>query len=146
MTERKKAPPQAWKPGESGNPRGKPKGTRNRATMMVLSLMEAGAKEITLAVVGAAKAGDLTAAKMVIERLAPPMRERLITIDLPDVQTAQGIAAAQAAILQSAASDEITPSEAATLAGVVEMRRRALETEELERRIGALEESATPTR
>jgi len=146
MTEQKKAPPQAWKPGESGNPRGKPKGARNRATLMVLSLMEAGAREITLAVVSAAKAGDLTAAKMVIERLAPPMRERPIAIDLPDIQSAQGIAVAQAAILQSAASGEITPSEAATLAGVVEMRRRALETEELERRIVALEESAAPAR
>lgn len=36
----------AWKEGESGNPLGKPPGARNEATVMVLGLMELGAKEI----------------------------------------------------------------------------------------------------
>lgn len=39
-----------WKPGQSGNPAGKPPGTRNRATQMVLALMEGGAEEITIAI------------------------------------------------------------------------------------------------
>jgi hypothetical protein len=44
-------------------------------------------------------AGDLTAAKLVIERIAPPSRERPISIDLPSVGTAAGINDAQAAIV-----------------------------------------------
>lgn len=128
-----------WKPGESGNPAGKQPGTRNRATMMVLSIMEGGAKEITEAVIKAAKGGDLAAARLVLERLTPPMRERPISLALPDITTAEGISAAQHAILQAVGAGELMPGEGDTLASILENRRKALETEELERRIAALE-------
>lgn len=141
MTEKRKAPPHAWRKGQSGNPSGKKPGSRNKATQMVLALMEGGAAEITQAVIDAAKAGDLTAARLVIERLAPPMRERPILLDLPDTGTAAGIDAAQDAILQAVGVGDLLPNEGATLAGIVENRRKALETLELEQRIIALEES-----
>ena len=141
MTEKRKAPPHAWKKGQSGNPAGKPQGMRNKATMMVLSLMEEGAEEITKAVIDAAKGGDLMAARLVIERLAPPLRERPINIDLPDTRTAEGCVEAQGSILQAVGMGELLPNEGATLAGIVENRRRSIETLELEQRIIALEES-----
>jgi len=145
MTEIRKAPPQAWKPGQSGNPRGKKPGSRNKATAMVLALMESGAKEIAEAVVAAAKAGDLTAARMVLDRLAPPARERPVSLALPDTGTAEGVSAAQQAILQAVAAGDLMPGEGTALAGIVETRRKALETLELERRIAALEsKNATP--
>lgn len=139
MTQKRQAPPNAFRPGQSGNPRGKPKGARNHATRAVLALMQGGAEEITRAVLDAAKGGDLTAAKFVLERIAPPAKERPISLDLPDTTTAAGIAEAQAAILQAAAAGELLPGEAATLAGIVEARRKAIETQELEQRISALE-------
>lgn len=91
--------PTTWKPGESGNPRGKPAGTRNKATLAVLVLMESGAKEITEAVVAAAKNGDLTAARMILDRLAPPAKERPVSLSLPDTSTAEGVSAAQQTIV-----------------------------------------------
>lgn len=139
MTEKRKTPPHAWKPGQSGNPKGKAAGSRNKATAMVLNLMETGAREITDAVITAAKGGDLTAARMVLDRLAPPAKERPVSMDMPDTGTAAGVSAAQEAILQAVATGELLPGEAATLAGIVEGRRRALETQELEQRIAALE-------
>ena len=139
MTEKRKAPPHAWKPGQSGNPKGKAAGSRNKATAMVLNLMETGARDITDAVITAAKGGDLTAARMVLDRLAPPAKERPVSLDMPDTGTAAGVSAAQEAILQAVATGELLPGEAATLAGIVEGRRRALETQELEQRIAALE-------
>ena len=138
MTERRKNPA-AFKPGQSGNPKGKPKGARNHATRLVLSLMENGAKEITETIIDAAKGGDLAAARLVLERLAPPMRERPISVDLPSTDSADGIAAAQGVILQAVATGELLPGEGETLAGIVETRRKALETLELEARITALE-------
>ncbi len=141
MTEKRKPPPHAWKPGQSGNPRGKLVGSRNKATMMVLGLMEQGAEEIAKAVVAAARAGDLGAAKMVLERLAPPMKERPVSLALPDTSTAEGIAAAQNAILQAVAAGDLLPGEGTILTGIVEGRRRAMETLELEQRITKLEES-----
>lgn len=129
-----------WKKGESGNPTGKPTGARNKATVMVQSIMERGAKEITEAVVGLAKGGDLSAARLVLERLAPPVKERPIFLSLPDTRSAEGVAEAQNAILQAVAAGDLLPGEAATLAGIVEARRKAVETLELEQRITALEE------
>ena len=138
MTEKRKPPPHAWKPGQSGNIFGKKPGSRNKATAMVLALMEQGAKEITEAVITAAKNGDLTAARMILDRLAPPAKERPVSVALPDTGTTEGVNAAQHAILQAVASGDLLPGEAAILAGIVESRRKALETEELERRICAL--------
>jgi hypothetical protein len=130
-----------WAKGESGNPAGKPAGARNKSTRMVLAIMERGAKEITEAVVKLAKDGDLSAARLVIERLLPPAKDRPIFLALPDTDTAAGIAQAQAVIVQAVAAGELLPGEAATLAGIVEVRRKALETQELEQRIAALEET-----
>ena len=86
-----------------------------------------------------AKQGDMSAARLVLERLVPPAKERPIFLNLPDTGSADGVAQAQAAILQAVAAGDILPGEAATLAGIVEARRKAVETQELEARISALE-------
>jgi hypothetical protein len=140
VTEKRNPPPHAWKPGQSGNPAGKPPGSRNKATQMVMALMEGQAEEITQTIIDAAKRGDLAAARMVLERLAPPVRERPLALDLPDTSTAAGISAAQRAVLEGVGAGELLPAEATALASVVEARRKAYETEELERRISLLEE------
>ena len=105
----------------------------------VLALMEGGAEEITRVVIDAAKAGDLSAARLVLERLAPPLRERPLSITLPDVSDVAGVSAAQQAILSAVGEGDVLPSEATALAGVLEARRKAIETVELEARISALE-------
>ncbi|MEF8735353.1 MAG: DUF5681 domain-containing protein [Candidatus Accumulibacter necessarius] len=128
-----------WKPGQSGNPAGRPKGSRNRVTLVALAAMEEGADAIARKVVDLAKEGDISAARLVLERLVPPAKERPIFLSLPDTSSADGVAQAQAAILQAVAAGDLLPGEAATLAGIVEARRKALETLELEARISALE-------
>lgn len=135
----KKTHPAQFKPGQSGNPSGKPKGTRSHATRALLQMMEGDAQEITQAVIDAAKGGDMGAARFVIDRIVPAARERTINLDLPSVSTPNDAATAQARILQAVADGEVTPGEGNTLSGIVEARRKALETEELERRITALE-------
>ncbi|MFZ0106736.1 MAG: DUF5681 domain-containing protein [Thiobacillus sp.] len=129
-----------WKKGQSGNPAGRPRGTRNKATLLALNLMEDAAAEITQAVITAARMGDLAAAKLVLERLAPPLRERPISIELPDTSTTAGVSKAQQVIIEAVGKGELLPGEGSTLAALVESRRRALETEDLERRLNDLEE------
>lgn len=138
MTNRK-PPATAYKPGQSGNPAGKPKGARHHATRMVLALMEGGAEEITQAVIDAAKGGDLAAARIVIDRLAPPMRERPIELPLPDTKTAEGVSNALQVIFEAVGKGDITTGEANALAAILEARRKAIETQELEARVTALE-------
>ena len=101
--------------------------------------MEEGAEAIARKVVDMAKEGDISAARLVIKRLVPVAKERPIFLSLPNTGSAAGVAKAQASILQVVAAGDIRPGEAATLASIVEARRKALETQELEQRITALE-------
>jgi hypothetical protein len=88
----------------------------------------------------AAKRGDMTAARLVLERISPVRRGRPVHLDLPAVRTASDVAEAMSVLTRAIASGELTPDEAATVAAVFELRRKALETEEFEQRLRALEE------
>ena len=115
-------------------------GARNRATVALEVLMEADAAKIVRAVLTAAKAGDLTAARLILDRIAPVPRDRRLTpFDLPPTDTAAGIAQAQAAVVAAVAGGELRPSEGEALAGLIELRRRSVETQDFEARLIALE-------
>jgi hypothetical protein len=117
--------------GRSGNPSGKPRGTRNRTTVLAEKLMQDDAKNIVRAVLDAAKAGDMTAARLILDRISPVRRGRPVYLELPSVKTAADISAAMATLITAMASGDVTPDEAATAASVLELRRKALETEDL---------------
>lgn len=141
MTAHRKPPATAWKPGQSGNPAGRPPGVRNRSTLLALAALESELEQIARNVVAAALAGDMVACRVVLDKLIPPLKERPVSLELPAIHDAAGVAAAQDAILQAVASGELLPSEGTTLAAIVENRRRTLETQELEARIAALEKA-----
>jgi len=128
-----------FEPGQSGNPAGKPKGTRSRQTLLAEKLMEDEAEDVVRAVIGAAKGGDMTAARLVLERIAPPRKGRPVVFDLPRVETAADVLQALGSVVQSVAAGTLTPDEGATVAGLLEVKRRAIETTELEQRISDLE-------
>ena len=138
MTAKRQAPKTAFKPGTSGNPAGKPAGTRSKSTQLLLVLMQDGAQKITQAVIDAAQSGDLMAAKIILARVMPPAKERPVCVDLPDTSTSEGVAAAQNAILQAVAAGDLLPGEASTLSAIVEAKRRAIETQERAERITQL--------
>ncbi|MCW2286225.1 phage tail sheath gpL-like [Rhodoblastus acidophilus] len=129
-----------FKKGQSGNPKGKPKGARHKVTILAEKLMEDEAEAVIRAVVDKAKEGDMTAARIVVDRIAPVRKGRPIQLKLPKVETADDVAAAMAAIISAMADGAITPEEATAAASVLEARRRAIETQEFERRLAALEE------
>ena len=128
-----------WKKGQSGNPAGMPKGTRHRATMLAEKFMEDDAENIVRAVVNAAKAGDPTAMRLCIERLAPLRKGRPITFDLPDIEMASDITKAFCMIAKAMAAGELTPDQAGTVATVIEAHRKAIEMAEFEGRLSKLD-------
>lgn len=139
MTTKRPAPRSAFKPGQSGNPRGKPAGTRSKSTQLLLALMEGGAEKITQAVIEAAQGRDLMATKIILDRVVPPATVRPMHVDLPDTSTSEGVVAAQSAILQALAAGDLLPGEVTTSRTIVEAKRRAIETQELAYRITQLE-------
>ncbi len=74
--------------GVSGNPSGKAPGTKNRATRILEALLDGEAETVTRAVVEKAKGGELAAAKMVLDRILPPPKDRPVPLALPRLQTA----------------------------------------------------------
>ena len=131
--------------GQSGNPAGRRPGARNRTCALALRLMDADAEPIILALIQAAKGGDVAAIKLVLERVAPLPRNRPVQFDMPPIETAADLGAALGAILRAASDGEMSPDEATAFASLVESRRRQIETLELEARVSALEQREDTT-
>src|SRR5450759_5359597 len=83
-----------FKKGTSGNPNGRPLGSRNRATLLAEQLLEGEAEQLTRQVINLAKKGNIHALRFCLERLIPVRKERSIEIDLQPVHSAQDIVAA----------------------------------------------------
>lgn len=122
----------------AGNP-GKPRGTRHKATRAALALLDGEAGALTRKAVEMALAGDTTALRLCLERIAPPRRDAPVQFTLPKMETARDAARAASAVLEAVAAGELTPTEGAHLMALVETYRRTLETTELEARVVALE-------
>jgi hypothetical protein len=131
-----------FRPGQSGNPRGKAKGTRNTVALLLEALLDGEAEEIGRKAIELAKAGDSRALKACFDRLLPARRDRFVPFALPKMATAQDLPKASAALLAGVAKGEITPSEASELARLVDTHARALEVNDLERRLALLEEGS----
>ncbi len=128
--------------GQSGNPAGKPKGTRNRTTLAIEELLDGEGEAIARKAVELAKKGDTVALQLVLERVAPVRRGRPVCFSFPDIEKAGDVSAALGGILSAMAQGDLTPDEAATIAGIVEAKRKAIETVEIEARLVALEKAA----
>jgi hypothetical protein len=138
-----KPPKGAPKPGQfqPGNRfgRGRPQGSRNSATIALQALLDGEGEEITRTAVTMALNGNETALRLCLERLLPAKKDRTINFALPSIEDAAGVSAAMGSVLSAVAAGDITPAEAASLAALLETRRKALETRELAERIEALE-------
>jgi phage tail sheath gpL-like len=98
------------------------------------------AEAVLRKVIKAAKAGDARSAEILLRRVWPERKGRTVEIKLPAVDAAADVPKAIGAVIAAMAAGELTPDEAATVAGVLESKRRAIETEEFDKRLAALEE------
>ncbi len=90
-------------------------------------------------VIDAALAGDMTAARLIVDRMVPVRRSRTIHVDLPPVDDAAGVAKSQSLIIQAVAAGRLDLEEGAHMSSLLEARRRAIESEDHERRLRLLE-------
>jgi len=121
-----------------GNP-GRPIGSRHKTTLAVESLLGGEAERLTRKVIELALAGDTTALRLCMDRIAPVPKSRPVKFDIPMVRAAADLPPALTALMQAAGSGNLTPDEAASVAGLLELQRRAIETAEIEARLSALE-------
>ncbi|MEC5218396.1 hypothetical protein RCH09_003365 [Actimicrobium sp. GrIS 1.19] len=134
MTEQKKRG--RWSAGESGNPKGRTPGTgevgRLRAAISVHL------PEIIEQLVSKARDGDSQAARLLLERVLPPMKaiESMVTLDLP---VGAGLTEQGQAIVQAVAAGTLAPGQGAALLSGLGSVAKLKEIDELSARITALE-------
>jgi hypothetical protein len=130
---------------EKGNPGGPGRvhGSHNKATLMRQAIAKAVGPADGVAVVRAmmkkAKGGDVPAAKLVLPHIWPA--GTFVKIGLPPVNDAAGIADAQARVLAAASNEELSLEQAGQYSALLENRRRALETVEIERNLQQAKEN-----
>lgn len=126
-------------PGKSGNPNGRPAGSRNKTTLAVEALLDGDAETITRKAIDLAKLGEGVALRLVMERICPPRKDRPVNFPLPDLKTADDAVTATATIVAAVGAGELTPSEAGELAKVIDAFNNAIFARDLERRLAVLE-------
>jgi len=122
-----------------GNP-GKPKGTRHKTTLAIEAILDGEAEALTRKAIELAKAGDTTALRLCLERLAPPRKDRPVKLTLPPLERPEDAMTATAALVQAVATSELTPSEAETVGKLLETHRRVTELVDVEARLTRLEQ------
>jgi hypothetical protein len=133
----KQRPPNQWQPGQTGNPKGRPPG-QSEITRLRASLA-GDVPDILAGLVLAAKGGDVQAARLILERVLPPLKgiEQAVELQLPDGGT---LTAKAAAVLSAAAAGELAPTQAAQLITALGTLAKITEIDELAARITSLEE------
>jgi hypothetical protein len=125
--------------GQSGNPAGRPKGSRNATTVTLEILLDGQAEALTSKAVELALGGDMAALRLCMDRILPPRKDRPVTFDLPSIKSAGDAAAVTSAVLAAVANGEITPSDAAEIGKLIDSYVKAFETAELAERLERLE-------
>jgi hypothetical protein len=108
-----------YQPGQSGNPAGRPRGLRNKRTILAEKLLEDHAGEVTTAAIDLAKAGDPVAVRVCMDRVAPRLRHGPLDFPLPELVTLADVPVAYNAIGQGLACGELDPVQTALLMKIV---------------------------
>lgn len=136
MTTIKKRAPGRWKPGESGNPKGRTPGSGE--VPKIRAAIAQRLPEILDKLMAQALEGDVGAARLLLERAIPPLKamEPAQAIALPDgTLTDQG-----RAILVAVASGVLAPGQGSQLISAIGALARVTEVEALAERVRALED------
>jgi hypothetical protein len=135
--------------GQSGNPNGRAKGSRNRATILADQIFDEKlfgedkkAEALISKAIEMAEGGDTACLRLCFERIAPVRKDRPVHFELPSMTEAKDAVTASAAIVAAVAEGELTPSEAAELSKVVDGYARTLQAVEFEERLSKLEKAA----
>ena len=124
---------------------GKPKGSRNKATIAIESLLEGQAEALTQTAISKALDGDSMALRLCMDRIAPLPKDNTISFTLPHMESANDASKAAGSVLKAVSIGEITPIEGSRVMGLIDSFRRTLELTVIEHRIQALESNIEGT-
>jgi len=123
-----------FEPGQSGNPNGRPVGTGYASKLR--AAIEDDMPEIIISIVEKAKSGDMTAAKLLLDRVFPALKP----VEMPAaIQRGQSLSDSGNAVVNAALEGSLTPDQADSLLSAISKQARVVEMDDLVRRVEALE-------
>jgi hypothetical protein len=125
--------------GQSGNPAGRPRGSRNRASIRMQEMLEQKAEELVTKVVELATAGNIGALRLCLDRVVPARKNEPLVCEMPPLAKAADAVAVIAGIASAAVAGDVTADEAAKLAKVISLYVKTLEAHDFEGRLAQLE-------
>ena len=125
--------------GQSGNPAGRPRGSRNMASIRMQEMLEQKADALVNKVVELAIAGNIGALRLCLDRLVPTRTNEPLVCEMPPLQKASDAVGAIAGLASAAAAGDVTADEAAKLAKVISLYVNTLEAHNFEDRLAQLE-------
>ena len=131
------------RPFQPGNKygRGRPPGSRNKTARVWQAKLDSHGENLINRCMYMAHQGNPTALRLCMERLMPARRHRTVQFKVPPVKTLADVDAASQSVLSDVARGQLTPAEGQAVSGLLEGRRRVIETQEMEQRIRALEQA-----
>lgn len=130
--------PGTWRKGESGNPAGKPPGTRKRITRALEAQIADAAPDLLASVIAEGR-NDWRPALELLKIIGLNKRTVVEALDLPKMENASDILAGQRHIIEQVASGEMSAEEGAALSALLDRQRQAIEGADMEQRLAALE-------
>src|SRR5918993_735301 len=85
--QRRRGPGRPFAPGTSGDPGGRPAGSRHRTTLAMEELLDGEAEKLTRKAVDLALGGDMVAMRLCLDRTIPPRRDRPVLFALPPFES-----------------------------------------------------------
>ena len=125
--------------GQSGNPAGRPRGIRNKQSIAAEKLFAEDAEALARVAIDLAKAGDIAALRLCLDRVCAPHRHRPVAFDMPALGVAADAVGAMGILMEGIAGGDLSAPEAAGLAKVIQGFTQALTTFDLDKRTLALE-------
>ena len=118
---------------------GRPKGSRNKATIAIEGLLQGQAEALTQTAVAKALDGDSIALRLCMERIAPAPKDQPVSFSLPAMKNALDASEAAGSVRTAVSKGELTPIEGTRVMRLIDSYRRTLEFTEIEERLQALE-------
>ena len=128
--------------GQSGNPAGRPRGARGKATMLAQTLIEGDVEALVRAAIDLAKKGDMRALRLCLNQLLPSRKHAPVACEFPPIEKPADSIPAMAAITGAVADGDLAPGEAAELAKVIDLYLKAVSTVDFDRRLTEVEQRA----
>ena len=131
-----------FKPGQSGNPGGRKKGSRNKVSILTQNMLLDESEAITRTAIDLALNGDRMMIKLILDKITPAIKHEPVELEnMPKIDSVGSISDMTNYIMQEVGSGNLTLPQAEILSKITERHRSNLEVSQLVDRIEQLEKA-----